>query len=223
MFTLTGNILTKIAPSIQGQLAIDIAAWHTEVCPLYGIDTADILHEFLANELHESSCFTRLTEGLNYQAVALTKVFSRKRISVDDCYRYGRTMKQPANQPMIANIIYGGNWGKVNLGNIKPNDGYDFRGSGPIQITGRANITGFTKYYNKLTGSNHTPEAMASLLRADIKIGTHSACWIFAIAKGLIDEAIADYMTVIVKKINGGLLGLHERIKYYNLAKQFVI
>jgi predicted chitinase len=42
----------------------------------------------------------------------------------------------------IANIIYGGEWGRKNLGNTQPGDGWRFRGGGLPQITGRANYTG---------------------------------------------------------------------------------
>lgn len=221
MFILTGNILLKIASSIKD--ADNIAAWHTEICPLYGINTADILHEFLANELHESSCFTRLTEGLNYQAVALTKLFSRERISIDDCYRYGRTVKQKANQVSIANIIYGGEWGKKNLGNLWGGDGWKFRGSGPIQITGRANVSKFTDFYNKKFKTKYIPEQMAELLRDDLKMGIHSACWIFAVSMQLIDEAVTDNITAIVKRINGGTIGMDDRLKYYEAAKKYIV
>jgi putative chitinase len=52
-----------------------------------------------------------LEEGLNYQSIALQKLFSRQRISMGQTIDFGRTMTHPANQQMIANIIYGGQWG----------------------------------------------------------------------------------------------------------------
>lgn len=108
---ITGTILKQLAPSLPQAKADNIAALLEKVCPMYGINTADIFHEFIANLLEETGEFSKLEESLNYQAVALTKVFGRHRISIDDCYRYGRTMKQPANQQAIANILYGGEWG----------------------------------------------------------------------------------------------------------------
>jgi len=219
---INGIILKQLAPSLPQVKANQYADDLDNICPKYGIGTADIFHEFIATLIHECHEFTRFEEGLNYQAVALTKLFGRHRISVDDCYRYGRTMKQPANKQMIANIIYGGQWGKINLGNTQPGDGWLFRGSGPMQITGRGLVTKFTIYYNKLMGTSFTPEQMANHLRTNIIIGIHAACWFFAIEKKLIDEAINDEVLAIRKKVNGGTFGLAEIERLTNKARQLI-
>ncbi len=222
MFQLTGPILTQIAPQITGTRANEIARMLTDTCPRYGIDNADKFHEFIANVLHESAGFTVLSENLNYSVHALLSTFGRHRISAADAERFGRKPGQPANQQQLANILYGGSWGARTLGNTKAGDGWQFRGAGPIQITGRKNFTDFTAYYNRMMGANHTPERMAVLLRTDIRAGIHSACWVFAIAKKLIDEAERDEMREIVKRINGGYLGWDDRSKYYERTKVMV-
>jgi putative chitinase len=127
-----------------------------------------------------------------------------------------------ANQQMIANILYGGEWGRKNLGNTKPGDGWAFRGCGPIHITGRGNVTRFAGYYNQRFKTNHTPEQMADLLRRDLVVGMHSACWVFSVAKSLNDEAENDNMREIVRKINGAYLGWDDRSKYYERAKKLI-
>lgn len=86
---ITPDIVTKTSLVLKGQMAIDIANWHNEICPMYGITTRDVFHEFFANELHESACFTRLSEGLNYQVEALKRLFP-KRITPDEAFKYGR-------------------------------------------------------------------------------------------------------------------------------------
>lgn len=219
---VNGTQLMFICPSLSQTKANEIAGLLDSVCPKYGIDTADKLHEFIARLAVESGEFTRFTEGLNYQAVALTKKFSRERISVDDCYRYGRTAKQQANQRAIANCIYGGVWGKKNLGNIFPDDGWTFRGSGSIQLTGRAIVTAFTDYYNKKFGASHTPVAMADLLRNNLSINIHGACWFFSVYKNLIQLAVDDKINTIVKRINGGFNGLAETKVYLQRAEQII-
>lgn len=97
------------------------------------------LAHFLGQCAHESGGFTRMLENLNYKADALIKMYSRARISEADAQKYGRTETHPADPKGIANCIYGGAWGEKNLGNRYPNDGWNFRGAGPLQSTGRAN------------------------------------------------------------------------------------
>jgi putative chitinase len=223
MFKLTGEILQKLCPEMPLNKANFIAGLLVFICPKYGIDTADKFHEFIANVLHESGGFNILSESLNYSIKGLLETFSRKRISEQDCKRLGRTPARAAEQAQIAWALYGGDWGRANLGNNKPNDGWIFRGAGPIQITGRENITRFANYYNKLNSTAYTPEEMADLLKRDIGVGIHSACWIFAISMNLINDAVNDNMAVIVKRINGGTIGMPDRMKYYELAKEYIV
>lgn len=224
---LTGGILKKLAPGLSLDVAQNYASQYNAICPLYGISTPDIFHEYIANVLHESGGLTRFVEGLNYQAVALTKKFGRHRISIDDCYRYGRIRLadksiRAANQQMIANILYGGAWGLENLGNRQQGDGWLFRGSGEMQITGRRMMGKFTAYYNKLKGTSYTAEQMAELLRTNKEVSVHGSCWVFAVEKKLIDEAISDKDIAIRKGINGGTFGMEEVLKLTQLAEQLI-
>ncbi|WP_028747978.1 hypothetical protein [Rhizobium mesoamericanum] len=86
--------------------------------------------------------FIPVIESLNYSAAALKSKFDG-RISAEDANRYGRTSQHPANQPEIANRIYGGDWGRIHLGNTASTDGWTFRGRGLCQITGRGNYAKF--------------------------------------------------------------------------------
>lgn len=80
-------------------------------------------------------------ESLNYSVEGLKNTFSRERISAEECENYGRNdaIGQVANQQAIGNCVYGREWGLENLGNTEPTDGYDKRGCGLVQCTGRAN------------------------------------------------------------------------------------
>ena len=104
-----------------------------------------------------------------------------------------------------------------------PGDGWTFRGCGPIQLTGRSNVTRFTAFYNMKFSSALKAGDVAELLRTDLRMGIHSACWVFSIAKGLNDEAENDDMRAIVKKINGAYLGWDDRSKYYERAKRLIV
>jgi putative chitinase len=78
-------------------------------------------------------------ENLNYSPEGLLATFGRHRISEADAQRLGRIAGRPAQQREIGNIIYGGKWGRENLGNTQPNDGWMYRGGGLEHLTGRTN------------------------------------------------------------------------------------
>lgn len=132
--------------------------------------------EMLGQAFHESANLSVYTENLNYSTDALIKSFSRSRISMEDALRYGRQAGRPANQEAIANAVYGGEWGRRNLGNTQPNDGWHFRGVGPIQLTGRANITAFARWYgNPLLVNN--PQVVAQ----DRAVGAAALIWYWTV------------------------------------------
>ena len=83
------------------------------------------------------------TESLNYSISGLLNTFGRHRISRADAEKLGRRPGEPAlplaRQRAIANIIYGGEWGRTNLGNTEPDDGWTYRGRGLSHVTGRRN------------------------------------------------------------------------------------
>lgn len=98
----------------------------------------------LATPYHETGGrMLPVRENLNYSVDGLLKTFGRHRISEADARKYGRTGNRPADQMMLANILYGGEWGAKNLGNTQHGDGWFYRGGGLAQITGRANFTRF--------------------------------------------------------------------------------
>lgn len=222
---ITGTTLLSICykKKLHSTRADKIANLLMGICPAYGINNGDIMHEFLANLLHECGEFTDYEESLNYSSEALISKFGRHRISVEDAWRYGRSGSHQADQKAIANLLYGGHWGLKNLGNTDINDGFNLRGSGPIQMTGRGNFTAFAKWMEKKFAVRKTVEQWAELLRTNDEYAIHSACWIFAISKSLIDEAINDQMKTIVLRINGGLMGLDDRMRYYDLCKKYIV
>lgn len=114
------------------------------------LKTNNINHiaHFLGQVHHETAGFNSGRENLNYSVNGLLTAFGRHRISEQDARKFGRGSEKPADQVGIANAIYGGEWGKKNLGNTEPTDGWDFRGNGSIQLTGRANHQAFANFVN---------------------------------------------------------------------------
>ena len=210
---LTGTILNKITPALKGAYAEVIAKYLNVVVPVYGMDSADILEEFIPNLLVECCEFTRFEENLNYSATRLMQVWRKRFPTLAIANQYAH------NPQKLANYVYGGR-----LGNNTVNDGWAFRGSGPIQATGKDIVSDFTKFYNKKFGTTYSPYLMSEMMRNKINIvmGLHFACWFFSIAKGLIPYAVNDNFQAVVLRINGGYNGMDDRTNYYNRAKEIL-
>lgn len=187
------NTQAKLEPWVEATRA---------ACVTWGIDTFREVASFLANISVESAGLTQLSENLNYSADALISKFGRHRISVADANRYGRKDGQAANQEMIANILYGGEWGALNLGNTQPGDGWRFRGYGPKQLTGRRNQTAFAnavgKPVDEIPGYIRTPEG-----------GMQSAGWFWK-TNNLDAKAATPGLDDDRRAINGGTFGLAQ-------------
>jgi putative chitinase len=186
--------------------AIDLAAWVEPIktaCQLFEIDRVRRVAAFIAQMAHESGLRPR-DENLNYKAEALLSKFGRHRISRANALAFGRTTSQRANPEAIANCIYGGEWGRENLGNTQSGDGWFFRGGGPLQATGRDNYTRFAKAMDmELVAAVHW-------VRTTIDGGVMFAAWFWeendinrlADTPGVDDES---------RRINGGVNGLADR------------
>lgn len=174
----------------------------------YGINERVDQAMFIAQISHESGGFRVLVENLNYAAIRLVPLFGSHRITQQQASKYGRTASHPANQEAIANIVYGGEWGRINLGNTEPSDGWRFRGRGLIQITGRSNfrICGIALGVDLLS----IPDTLLQDEYAAL-----SAAW-FYVSKGCLNHS--GDLERITRIINGGLNGLEDRRRRFNTA-----
>jgi putative chitinase len=89
-------------------------------------------------------------------------------------------------------------------------EGYKFRGRGYIQLTGKANYTEFDKSVTE--NLLETPELVAT------KYPLLSAAWFFSKngLNALADKGATDAdVTAITKRVNGGTIGLPDRIKHF--------
>ncbi|QIG68900.1 lysozyme-like protein [Rhizobium phage RHph_Y55] len=125
-----------------------------DACGLEQVADARHVAYILATPMIETGgTFLTKQESLNYSPDGLKSTFGA-RISNAQAQQLGRTPAHAANQPAIANTVYGGDWGKEHLGNVQPNDGWDFRGRGLCQITGRANYERFAKLLGQPLDTN---------------------------------------------------------------------
>lgn len=211
---IPAGALHKICTHLTAERAEKLEIHLNTICPQYGISDANIMHEFLANLCEESAEFTKYEENLRYSTPErLHAVWPTRFPTIESAKPY---IKNPKG---LAMKVYGS---RKDLGNITADDGWAYRGSGPIQMTGKNNFIAFGQYMQKRFGIIKSPLEWADLLRNSDEWGIHSACWIFAIAKQLIDEAQRDEMTTIVKKINGGTTGMKERLLYLHLCKSYI-
>lgn len=167
----------------------------------FGINTNLRLAHFLAQAGHESGGFRVTNENLNYSAKGLQGIFKKYFPSEAIALDYA---KKPQK---IANRVYGGRMGN---GNEASGDGFKFRGRGYIQLTGRDNYTAFGKAIGE--SIEETPDLVAT------KYALLSAAWFWS-KNGL--NKIADTgatdaaVTMITKRVNGGTIGLADRIKHF--------
>jgi putative chitinase len=165
----------------------------------FDINTPVRIASFIGQCMLESGNFNHLEENLNYSAVRITQVWNRiSLVNAQNAVAKGK--------PAIAELIYGH---RSDLGNTKDGDGGAFFGRGIIQLTGRANYTAFSNAIGKPEILEH-PELVATPEYACLSAG-----WFWNTRKLNMLADTQDY-TTMTKRINGGVLGLNERIANIN-------
>jgi putative chitinase len=181
--------------------------WHkalSQLLPDYEINTPQRVAAFIAQCAHESGGFMVLKENLNYKAASLRKIFPK--YFPDDAIAQ-RYASMPNKQEAIANKVYANRMGN---GPEDSGDGYRYCGRGLIQLTGRQNYTWFA------ASLEITPEEATEYL-GTFEGAAQSACWFWETNK-LNQWADAGDIVTLTKRINGGTIGLEDRIKHYEHA-----
>jgi putative chitinase len=198
-FEFTAEKLAQIIPGNQY-----VSHWYEALCkilPDYEINTTNRVAAFLAQTAHESGGYKALKENLNYRAVTLRKVFPKYFPTDELANAYAQKPE------MIANRVYGGRMGN---GDEHSGDGFRYCGRGLIQLTGKDNYTRFAESIE--TPVEELPEFLATFEGA-----IQSACWFWE-TNNLNQWADAGDILTLTKRINGGTIGLEDRIKHYNHA-----
>ncbi len=184
-----------------------IDQWHSalsQLLPDYEINTAQRIAAFIAQCSHESAGFTALRENLNYRWQSLRKIFPKYFPTDELAQEYAN---KPNKQEAIANRVYANRMGN---GPESSGDGWRFCGRGLIQLTGRDN-------YSWFAASLGIPVEEASEYLQTFEGAAQSACWFWE-TNGLNRWADAGDILTLTKRINGGTIGLDDRIKHYNHA-----
>lgn len=193
---------------LKGHVPDSVISQIPDTASKFGINNVLRLSHFLAQCGHESGGFKAVSENLNYSAEGLKKIFGK--------YFPGNLNESYARQPeKIASRVYGSRMGN---GDEASKDGWKFRGRGYIQLTGKSNYEAFDKFVSDDIIGN--PDLVST------KYPLMSAAWFFnknnlwtICDKGTDDATV----TSVTKRVNGGTIGLADRIKhfkeYYNLLK----
>ena len=156
---------------------------------------------FIGQAAHESGNFKMLVENLNYRAETLMKVWPKRFPTLEFAKQYERDPKK------IANSVYANRMGNRDEAS---GDGFRFRGRGLFQTTGHAG------YY-------HAGQALGEdfVMNPDLvstpKYAALTAGFFWNTHKLNKFADIRDF-TMMTKKINGGTIGLNDRIKHINHA-----
>jgi putative chitinase len=184
-----------------------VADWHealSQLLPDYDINTPQRIAAFVAQCAHESGNFMVLKENLNYKPATLRKIFpkyfSNDAIANDYATRLNK-------QAAIANRAYANRMGN---GDESSGEGWKFCGRGLIQLTGKNNYQAFADSLEM--NINDVPEYLGTFEGA-----AQSACWFWE-TNNLNRFADKGDIKGLTRAINGGFIGLEDRIKHYNHA-----
>lgn len=191
----------KLAKIIINNPYID--NWFDSLCkilPDYEINTVERVAAFLAQTAHESAGYTALKENLNYRAESLCRVFPAY-------FNSSNAAQYAHKQEAIANRAYANRMGN---GDEASGDGFRYCGRGLIQLTGKENYQRFAESID--IPVDEVPEFLGTFEGA-----IQSGCWFWE-TNNLNKWADSGDILTMTKRINGGTIGLEDRIKHYNHA-----
>lgn len=186
-----------------------VPEWHSaleQLFPDYEINTVPRMAAFIAQCAHESNNFRVLKENLNYRWQTLRRLFPKYFPNDELAQRYASL---PNKQEAIANRIYANRMGN---GPEESGDGFRYCGRGLIQLTGKNNYTSFAESLEMPV--EDVPEYLATFEGA-----AQSACWFWE-TNNINRFADGGDIRGMTRAINGGFIGLEDRIKHYNHALQ---
>jgi putative chitinase len=194
--------------NLKGHVPDSVLAQIPDTAAKFNITNTLRLAHFLAQCGHESGGFKAVSENLNYSANGLKKIFPK--------YFPGNLNESYAKQPeKIASRVYGSRMGN---GDESSKEGYKFRGRGYIQLTGKSNYSSFDKLVDDdIVGNPDLVATKYPLMSAAFFFNNNS---LWSICDRGADDAT---VTAVTKRVNGGTIGLPDRIKhfkeYYALLK----
>ena len=196
---LTANHLEKLHIGPQWLDALN------DTFERFSINTPNKQAAFIGQCGHECGNFKVLEENLNYRAATLMKLWPKRFPTLEVANQYA------GNPKKIANMVYASRMGNRDEAS---GDGYRFRGRGCIQLTGHAN-------YFHAGKALDVDFVMQPDLVGTPKYAALTAGWFWS-THGCNDIADRADWTLLTKRINGGTIGLDDRIKHTNHALEVI-
>ena len=187
--------------NLKGHIPDSVIAQIPDTAAKFELNTPLRLAHFLAQCGHESGGFKLVKENLNYGAKGLRGIFGKYFPTDAKALEYERKPEK------IANLVYGNRMGN---GPESSGEGFKYCGRGYIQLTGKDNYTAFGKAINEDIVAN--PDKVAT------NYPLLSAAWFFhknGLHKLADGGATDPVVTSITKRVNGGTIGLPDRIKHF--------
>ena len=187
--------------ALKGHIPDSVISQIPETAKKFNITSTLRLAHFLAQCGHESGGFKAVNENLNYSAVGLKKIFPK--------YFPGSLNESYARQPeKIASRVYGNRMGN---GDEDSREGFKFRGRGYIQLTGKSNYAAFDKLVEEDIISNPDLVATKYPLASAAFFFNSNRLWTIC-DRGADDATV----TAVTRRVNGGTIGLADRLKHFN-------
>lgn len=203
-------MIREICHEITVARANAIEALFLSVCEKYGIVSKNDKAAFLAQICHESGEFTIKTESMRYTTPQRIVDIWPSRFSMAGGNGKLNAHDYTNDPEKLANEVYANRMGN---GNQASGDGFRYRGGGFLQLTGKESYREYAKYIGEPI------ESASEKVRSEDKYALDSAAWEYVTDKKLLGE---NDFTIITKRINGGVIGLAERRRYYQMALEVI-
>jgi putative chitinase len=187
--------------NLKGHIPDNVIAQIPDTAKKFNITTPLRLAHFLAQCGHESAGFKAVQENLNYSAKGLMGIFKKYFPTQTLAEQYQR------NPQKIASKVYGGRMGN---GPESTGEGFKFRGRGYIQLTGKQNYTNFARFIGEDTVAN--PDLVATKYPLASAAFFFNSNGLWSICDRGSDDAT---VTAVTRRVNGGTIGLPDRIKHF--------
>lgn len=209
--------MNGLVDKLQGVLPTDIYAELIGISNKRNINAVQLSH-LLGNAEHECAKWTKFIENLNYSAQGLANTWP-SRYAIDPKAKVkspnALAKKIERNPEAIANNVYANRMGN---GSPQSGDGWKHRGRGAIMTTGKNNYA--------LFDATVVDDIMQNLDLVATKYKLTTAFWFFDVNRlwTLCIDCSDNSIIKVGTKINGGQIGMSERIKlvkkYFNILSK---